>query len=73
MIGVAVYQWCELKSHRGKNKKLSAQRSNSNTVLFNFQTYIYESLIVFKGVPSNFFPRVCISLYMKLSRNHKMF
>jgi hypothetical protein len=37
----AMYQWCEFKSRRGKNKHLSAQRSNSNTVWFNFQTYIY--------------------------------
>ena len=36
-----VYQWCEFKSRRGKNKNLTAQRSNSNTVWFNFQTYIY--------------------------------
>jgi len=28
-------------SRRGKNKYLSAQRSNSNTVWFNFQTYLY--------------------------------
>jgi hypothetical protein len=40
-IGGAVYQWCEFKSRRGKNKHLTAQRSNSNTVWFNFQTYIY--------------------------------
>jgi len=33
-----VYQWCEFKSRRGKKKHLSAQRSNSNTVWFNFQT-----------------------------------
>jgi hypothetical protein len=32
-----VYQWCEFKSRRGKNKNVSAQRSNSNTVWFNFQ------------------------------------
>jgi hypothetical protein len=37
----AVYQWCEFKSRRGKNKNLTAQKSNSNTVWFNFQTYIY--------------------------------
>ena len=30
-----------LKSRRGKNKNLTAQKSNSNTVWFNFQTYIY--------------------------------
>jgi hypothetical protein len=35
-----VYQWCEVKSRRGKNKNLTAQKSNSNTVWFNFQTYI---------------------------------
>jgi hypothetical protein len=39
-IYICMYQWCEFKSHRGKNKKLTAQKSNSNTVLFNFQTYI---------------------------------
>ena len=39
-IGVAVYQWYEFKSRRGKNKNLSAKRSNSNTVELNFQTYI---------------------------------
>jgi predicted GIY-YIG superfamily endonuclease len=40
-IGAAVYQWYEFKSRRGKNKKLTAQKSNSNIVWFNFQTYIY--------------------------------
>jgi hypothetical protein len=39
--GAAVYQWCGFKSRRGKNKKLTALKSNSNTVWFNFQTYIY--------------------------------
>ena len=39
-IGAAVYQWCEFKSRRGKNTNLTAQRPNSNTVWFNFQTYI---------------------------------
>jgi hypothetical protein len=38
--------WCEFKSRRGKNKNLTAQRSNSNTVWFNFQTYIYIYMIV---------------------------
>jgi hypothetical protein len=36
-----VYQWCGFKSRRGKNKKLTVLKSNSNTVWFNFQTYIY--------------------------------
>ena len=36
-----MYQWCEFKSRRGKNKNLTALKSNSNTVWFNFQTYIY--------------------------------
>ena len=31
----------EFKSRRGKNKNLTALKSNSNTVWFNFQTYIY--------------------------------
>ena len=38
-MGAAVYQWCEFKSSRGKNQRLSAERSNSNTVGFNFQTF----------------------------------
>ena len=40
-IDAAVYQWCGFKSRRGKNKNFTALRSNSNTVWFNFQTYIY--------------------------------
>ena len=36
-----MYQWWEFKSRQGKNKNLTAQKSNSNTVWFNFQTYIY--------------------------------
>ena len=39
-----MYQWCELKSRRGKNKNLTAQQSISNTVWFNFQTYIIFSI-----------------------------
>jgi hypothetical protein len=39
-----VYQWCGFKSRGGKNKNLSALKSNSNTVWFNFQTYIYISI-----------------------------
>jgi hypothetical protein len=35
-----VHQWCEFKSCLGKNKNLTAQKSNSNTVWFNFQKYI---------------------------------
>jgi len=38
--GAAVYQWCEFKSRRGKNNNLTALQSNSNTVWFNFPTYI---------------------------------
>jgi hypothetical protein len=36
-----VYQWCEFKSRRGKNKNLTALKSN--LVWFNFQTYIYRT------------------------------
>ena len=36
-----MYQWCEFKSRRGKNKNLTVLKSNSNTVWFNFQTYIH--------------------------------
>ena len=39
-----MYQWCELKSCQGKNKNLTALKSNSNTVWFNFQTYIIFSI-----------------------------
>jgi hypothetical protein len=46
----AVYQWCGFKSRRGKNKNLTALKSNSNTVWLNFQTYIYISYIyIYKG------------------------
>jgi Ni,Fe-hydrogenase I cytochrome b subunit len=43
-----VFQWCGFKSRRGKNKNLTALKSNSNTVWFNFQTYIqiYISFIL---------------------------
>ena len=40
-----MYQWCGFKSCRGKNKNLTALKSNSNTVWFNFQTYIYIHII----------------------------
>ena len=40
----SVYQWCGFKSRRGKNKNLTALKSNSNTVWFNFQTYIIFSI-----------------------------
>jgi hypothetical protein len=33
-----VCQWCEFKSRQGKNKKLTAQNSNSNTVWIIFVT-----------------------------------
>ena len=42
--GAAVYQWCGFKSRRGKNKNLTALKSNFNTVWFNFQTYIIFSI-----------------------------
>ena len=38
------------KSRRGKNKNLTAQRSNSNTVWFNFQTYIIFSIKIISQV-----------------------
>ena len=44
MNGAAVYQWGGFKSRRGKNKNLTALKSNSNTVWFNFQTYIIFSI-----------------------------
>ena len=37
-------QWCGFKSRRGKNTNLTALKSNSNTVCFNFQTYIIFSI-----------------------------
>jgi hypothetical protein len=39
----AVHQWCVFNSRQGKNTNLAAQKSNSNTVWFNLQTYIYMS------------------------------
>ena len=43
-----MYQWCGFKSRRGKNKNLTALKSNSNTVWFNFQTYIYIYIYITK-------------------------
>ena len=48
-MGAAVYQWCEFKSRRGKNKHLTALKSNSNTVWFNFQTYIYIYIYMYSS------------------------
>ena len=45
-LDIRLSDWC---SSRGKNKNLTAQKSNSNTVWFNFQTYIY---IYIKGFTS---------------------
>ena len=42
-IIIRIYQWCGFKSRRGKNKNLTALKSNSNTVWFNFQTYSLTS------------------------------
>ena len=39
-----MYQWCGFKSRRGKNTNLTALKSNSNTVWFNFQKYIIFSI-----------------------------
>ena len=47
-----MYQWCGFKSRRGKNKNLTALKSNSNTVWFNFQTYIIFSINL--SILSNF-------------------
>ena len=38
----------EFKSRRGKNKTLTAQKSNSNTVWFNLQTYIYIYIYIWQ-------------------------
>ena len=42
-----MYQWCEFKSRRWKNKHLTALQSNSNTVCYNFQTYIYIYIYIY--------------------------
>ena len=42
-----MYQWCEFKSRRGKNNNLTALKSNSNTVWFNLQTYIYRPIYMY--------------------------
>jgi hypothetical protein len=48
-------------SRRGKNNNLSAQRSNSNTVWFNFQTqYIYTCIKIFR------FTRAHVTYYLKV-------
>jgi tRNA(Ile2) C34 agmatinyltransferase TiaS len=37
-LDVRINEWCEFKSRRGKNRNSTAQKSNANTVWFNFQT-----------------------------------
>ena len=65
-------QWCGFKSRRGKNKNLTALKSNSNTVWFNFQTYIYIYIYTVKPVYSDlwceFLKRSCktVSLYIEV-------
>jgi hypothetical protein len=44
VVNVSIQTWCEFKSRRVKNKHLTAQRSNSNTVWFNFPMYIIFSI-----------------------------
>jgi hypothetical protein len=39
-----VYQMCAFESCWGRTKSLLAQKSNSNTVGFNIQTYIYINI-----------------------------
>ena len=39
-----MYQWCEFKSRRGKNKNVTAKKSNYNSVWFNCQRYIIFSI-----------------------------
>ena len=36
MICAAVHQWCEIKSHGDESKNLSAQKSNSNSLVNSF-------------------------------------
>jgi hypothetical protein len=47
-LDIRLSDWCcsEFKSRRGKNKNLTAQKSNSNTVWFNFQTYVIFIIII---------------------------
>ena len=35
------YQWCELKSYRGRTKNMSAPRYNSNTGWLNCHTHVH--------------------------------
>ena len=53
----AVYQWCDFKCRRGKKNNLRAQKYNSNTAWFNFQTdmhiYIYIEIYQPDNLMSN--------------------
>ena len=63
-----MYQWCGFKSRRGKNKNLTALRSNSNTVWFNFQTYIYilkNLLSLSFSVLKQLNEAVCLYMYIR--------
>ena len=44
--GAAVYQWCGFKSRWGKNKNLTALKSNSNTGLIFRCIYIYIHVLL---------------------------
>jgi hypothetical protein len=65
----SVSTWCGFKSRRGKNKNLTALKSNSNTVWFNFQTYIYccQIIILSIYVPSTHAYKHVLRLSLDLS------
>jgi hypothetical protein len=70
VYGAAVYQWCGFKSRRGKNKNLTALKSNSNTVWFNFQTYIYIYLVRLSTNNSNHLQMEFIELCKNLDKQN---
>jgi hypothetical protein len=47
-LDVRLSEWYEFKSRPGKNRNSTAQKSNANTVWFNFQTYIY--IYIYTGI-----------------------
>jgi hypothetical protein len=53
VVGITTRYTIECTSpltRRGKNKNLTALKSNSNTVWFNFQTYICIYIYIYKGL-----------------------
>jgi hypothetical protein len=64
-----VYQWCGFKSRKGKNKNLTALKSNSNTVWFNLQT----DAVVIRRFSINEAPKLIQTFFVMILENKFIF